>query len=86
MKKRLKRTPWFSASINPTRPGEYEVVRTHVDEAYPKKTRLKWTGRGWVHTKHSSNGLFEDSTAAMIGREGDKWRGLAEDSAGCSCI
>lgn len=74
----MKKTPWFPARIAPVRAGEYEVIRNGVSPPYPQRTRLKWKGRKWVHTRHSSNNEFVGGTADMSELEGDRWRGLAE--------
>jgi hypothetical protein len=63
----MKRTPWFSALVNPVREGEYEcrIARVYPIGWYLGRTvRLRWTGRSW------SNGMMCSNF--------DVWRGLAE--------
>jgi hypothetical protein len=69
-------TPWFPASIDPVRPGTYQVHRYGVNEAYPARTVLEWTGASWRHTEDSAIDLI-NHRADMSGK--DKWRGLAAD-------
>lgn len=72
-----KLTPWFKGNVKPVHVGLYQVKRNNgVGNIYPSETELLWTGVSWVHTYHSSNGLFINSNAHVGPR--CKWRGLTE--------
>jgi hypothetical protein len=76
-----KKTPWFPANINPTRPGIYECNR--LEAGSRRVTRmLLWTGpppmKGWIYTDDGKSDKWSTpgSPAAMISSDGDKWRGI----------
>jgi hypothetical protein len=77
-----KLTPWFSASVDPVRPGLYRVDRPTVNPRYPRRTMLRWNGVHWMHTEQSTGqnaGSWVHTYADMRAAHGDKWRGLASD-------
>jgi hypothetical protein len=74
----MKKTDWYTADVDPVRPGLYEVKRYGV---HPKASQimLRWDGADWSYeypVGHSYAGDF----ALMLGSSGDKWRGLTAPS------
>lgn len=66
----MKLTPWFDAQTQrPVRAGWYDYAWV---ERPRRVQRLWWSGRGWGYTQHT--------IYALSVCDGDKWRGVMQDT------
>lgn len=83
---KLKRTPWYPATMNPATPGPYECERSEiVCQRKPKTKRvirmLEWDGEHWRYGKSVPNENCKPGMLALMHPEyGDCWRGVEQPS------
>lgn len=74
-----KKTPWFSGTVKPVRPGVYE--RRYVKDWRGGMSSLYafWTGRIWRPGQSDLNAAPTARGESIFFAGECKWRGLAED-------
>ncbi|GJH00243.1 hypothetical protein [Paraburkholderia terrae] len=75
--KRVRRTPWYPASMVPENPGPYECERSEKSGTVIRM--LNWDGEHWrygddVPNEHCKPGMI----ALMHPDYGDRWRGVVQ--------
>lgn len=78
----MKKTDWYPRSIDPVRPGPYEVqIREAPVPPLTGAWYSWWTGRHWTMAAYTIERVLQYKDAGPTHWTITAWRGLAEDPA-----